>query len=245
MILIYSLFSTHFRRSSVTETIIFCYNSFMRKTAIIFDHDGTLVDSIEAVIICTNHVLTQNGFREHRPEEILEGFPYPTEERFQYHTGLSDRSRTARMAVDFYSAMHTTGIDYLKVYPGISETLDTLVDYGYSMGMVSNNQGTFLRKAAASLRYSYDLEIILGEENVRATKPAPDGLLQACAGLSARPENCWYIGDTTSDHLAAHAAGMKSGLVTWGVQSEEVISACGADAVFKTPSEIADYFKPA
>lgn len=216
----------------------------MRKTAIIFDHDGTLVDSIEAVIICTNLILIKNGFRENSPTEILEGFPYPTGERFAYHTGVADKKETDRMAADFYASMHSTGLDYLKVFPGISDTLDTLVDYGYSMGMVSNNQGIFLRKAAAKLQYSYDLEIILGEENVKANKPSPDGLLQACAGLAALPENCWYIGDTKSDHAAAHAAGMKSGLVTWGVQSKEVLSTCGADAIFDTPAEMADYFKP-
>ncbi|MBI9105874.1 MAG: HAD family hydrolase [Spirochaetales bacterium] len=217
----------------------------MRKTAIIFDHDGTLVDSIEAVIICTNLILVKNGYRKHSADEILKGFPYPTEERFQYHTGTTASSVSAKMAEDFYSEMHTIGIDYLKVYPGISAALDLLVDYGYSMGMVSNNQGIFIRKAAAKLQYSYDLEIILGEENVKANKPSPDGLLQACAGLAARPENCWYIGDTISDHEAAHAAKMKSGLVTWGVQTEAVLSASGADALFRTPADMADYFKPA
>lgn len=216
----------------------------MKKTAIIFDHDGTLVDSIEAVIICTNEILVNNGFREHSTDEILKGFPYPTEERFQYHTGVTDRMISAKMAADFYSSMHTRGLDYLKIYPGISEALDSLASYGYSMGMVSNNQGIFIRKAAAKLQYSYDLEIILGEENVRANKPAPDGLLQACAGLSALPENCWYIGDTTSDHEAASAAGMKSGLVTWGVQTEKQLAACGADAIFRTPQEMVAHFKP-
>ena len=110
------------------------------------------------------------------------------------------------------------------------------------MGMVTNNQGLFVRKAAAHLHYAYDLEIMLGEENVKAPKPAPDGILQACAGLAALPENCWYIGDAIPDYEAAKAAGVKCGLVTWGVSTEETLKACGADAVFKSPEELIDYF---
>lgn len=214
----------------------------MKKAAIIFDHDGTLVDSIDAVIKCTNKVFIENGFRTHTAEEVVIGFPYPTAERFQYHTGISDSRLAEKMAEQFYKAMNTDGIEHLKIYPGIQETLDALAIYGYSMGIVTNNQGMFVRKAAAYLHYAYDLEIILGEENVKATKPAPEGILQACAGLAALPENSWYIGDTVSDHTAAHAAGLKSGLVTWGVQTEDILSACGADAIFRTPKELTDFF---
>jgi phosphoglycolate phosphatase len=216
----------------------------MRKTAIIFDHDGTLVDSIGSVVICTNHILLKHGFAEQAAQDIIKGIPYPTAERFKYHTGSADKSHSEVMAADFYKDMHASGIEHLKIYPGISEALNHLVGYGYSMGMVSNNQGLFIRKAAAHLHYAYDLEIMLGEENIKAVKPAPDGLLQACAGLAALPKNCWYIGDTKSDHEAAHAAGMRSGLVTWGVETEEALSNCGADAIFRTPAEMSDYFKP-
>jgi phosphoglycolate phosphatase len=214
----------------------------MKKAAIIFDHDGTLVNSIEAVVICTNKILNNNGFKELSTEEVLEGFPYATVERFLYHTRIEDILKARTMAHQFYEMMNDTGIKHLKIYPGIQQALDSLAEYGYSMGMVTNNQGLFVRKAAAHLRYAYDLEIILGEENVKASKPAPDGILQACAGLAARPENCWYIGDTHVDNKAAKAAGLKSGAVTWGVQSEEELKACSPDQIFRTPAEMAEFF---
>ncbi|MDC7227375.1 MAG: HAD family hydrolase [Spirochaetales bacterium] len=214
----------------------------MKKAAIIFDHDGTLVNSIDSVAFCTNMVLRQWDFHELTNEEVLDGFPYPTAERFLYHTKSDDSAEAKLMADKFYELMNGIGIEHLKVYPGVREALDVLAGYGYSMGMVTNNQGLFVRKAAAHLHYAYDLEIILGEENVRASKPAPDGILQACAGLSARPENCWYIGDTETDCNAAKAAGLKSGAVTWGVHSEEQLRACGADEVFRTPAEMAGFF---
>ena len=214
----------------------------MKKTAILFDHDGTLVNSINAVGVSTNIVLKRHGYRELSTEEILEGFPYATAERFLYHVKSEDRKTGKTLADDFYVEMHKSGIEHLEIYPGIQTALDSLAAYGYSMGLVTNNQGIFVRKAAAYLHYAYNLEIILGEENAVKPKPAPDGILQACAGLGAEPANCWYIGDTDIDFTAARAAGAKSGLVCWGVQTYEQLSELKADAIFRTPEEMTEFF---
>lgn len=214
----------------------------MRKTAIIFDHDGTLVDSIEAVIICTNLTLLKFGFLECSPEEIKQGMAFPTLERFGIHSGDNKTEILEKMSANFYYNMNKDGIGYLKTYKGIPEALDSLASAGFSMGMVSNNQGIFIRKAAARLRYSYDLEIFLGEENIKAPKPAPDGLLQACAGLAADPENSWYVGDSVTDFRAARNAGMKCALVSWGAHPMEILESCDAEVFFRTPSEMAEFF---
>jgi len=216
----------------------------MKKTAIIFDHDGTLVNSIEAVIICSNLTLREFGYPECTADEIKRGMAFPTAERFSGHSGCNNHEILDRMSAFFYRSMNDEGIEYLKIYPGIPEVLDRLANAGFSMGMVSNNQGIFIRKAAARLRYSYDLEIILGEENIRKPKPSPDGLLQACAGLDGCPDKSWYIGDAATDYHAAMAAGMRCGLVTWGAHPEKELVSCGADAIFRSPKEMADYFNP-
>ena len=214
----------------------------MKETAIIFDHDGTLVNSLEACVLCTNIVMKEAGFREYPAEEIICDMTIATEQRFAFRTGMTDPVKVRQIASDFYKSLHEVGIEYLKIYPGITEALDSLTEAGFSMGMVSNNQGTFVRKAAAMLQYSYDLEIILGEENVKASKPAPDGLLQACAGLGAVPEKSWYVGDSTIDYESARAAGMYSALVTWGAHPAGRLRECGADAVFDTPEQMKEFF---
>ncbi len=214
----------------------------MRKSAIIFDHDGTLVDSIKAVEICTNQVLQKNGYAAASSELISEGMGYVTHERFGFHSGTDDITRMHTMAAEFYTSMHTGGLVHLQVYEGVQEALDALASSGYSMGMVSNNQGIFIRKAAAHLKYAYDLEIMLGEENIKAHKPAPDGLLQAAAGLAALPEDCWYIGDTETDYRAAKAAGMRSGLVSWGTTAAAELSRLNPDALFNHPHEMKAFF---
>lgn len=214
----------------------------MKKSAIIFDHDGTLVDSLEAVEICTNIVLEKSGFPPVTPLDIRRGMALPTVERFSFHTGVEVGEIHAAMSADFYRTMHGTGIDYLKLYDGVKETLDALAAGGYAMGMVTNNQGLFVRKAAARLSYAFDFEVILGEENVPRPKPDPSGLLQACAGMGARPGDCWYIGDGKPDYDAAKAAGMKCGLVSWGAYGREELVSLNPSKLFDRPRELSEFF---
>jgi len=212
------------------------------KNAIIFDHDGTLVDSLDAVEICTNNIIRRAGFEPVSLKEIKKGMAFPTAERFSYHTGVKDRDRLEEMSRIFYLDMHNEGIGHLKLYDGILEALDVLALKGFSLGMVTNNQGLFVRKAAARLSYAYDFEVILGEENVPKPKPDPSGLLQACAGMGALPGECWYVGDGKPDYDAAKAAGMKCALVSWGAHPREELESYGAETLLHSPGEMKDFF---
>lgn len=214
----------------------------MKKQAIIFDHDGTLVDSIDAVVYCSNLVFTDAGYDEFGDEEIRHGMAYPTLERFAYHTGEKNPEVLAKMARDFYIHMNEKGVDLVRIYPGIREALDRLAREGFSLGLLTNNQGIFTRRVAALLKYSYDMEVILGEDNVPAPKPDPRGALQACAGLGALPEHSWYIGDGKPDYDVARNAGLKSGIVTWGAHPRQELLKLGADRYFEHPVEMADFF---
>lgn len=214
----------------------------MKKTAIIFDHDGTLVDSIDCVAFCTNKVLENAGFKSESVEKIKHGMAYPTAERFGFHAKITDTSALQQMSKDFYNVMNNEGLQYLKLYPGIKESLNILAKRGYALGIVTNNQGSFVRRAAAVLEYAYDFGVILGEENISAPKPDPSGLLQACAGLGTLPENCWYIGDGRPDYEAARSGGLKSGLVGWGAHPRENLKKLGPEKLFDKPKQMIDFF---
>ena len=214
----------------------------MKKTAIIFDHDGTLVDSIDCVVFCTNKVIENAGFKSEPVDKIKHGMAYSTAERFGFHTGITDAFTLQQMSAEFYNIMNNEGLAYLKLYPGIRECLNILAKRGYALGMVTNNQGFFVRRAAARLKYAYDFSVILGEENVPATKPHPEGLLQACAGLGGLPENGWYIGDGKPDYEAARAAGLKSGLVSWGAHPRNGLEKLCPEKLFDHPEQMIDFF---
>ncbi|MDA3810314.1 MAG: HAD family hydrolase [Spirochaetaceae bacterium] len=214
----------------------------MKKNALIFDHDGTLVDSINAVVICTNNTLNKFNVHTASLDQVKSGMALPTLERFEFHSGITDKNKLQEMTDDFYRELHEEGIGHLRLYDGVKETLDKLAASGFALGMVTNNQGLFVRKAAASLGYAFDFEVILGEENVPLPKPHPSGLLQACAGMGAYVENCWYIGDGKSDFDAAQAAGMKSALVSWGALPRKELIRLDSDQLFDKTEEMLEFF---
>ncbi len=214
----------------------------LKKQAIIFDHDGTLVDSIDSVVHCTNLVIKDAGCPEASRRIIMDGMALPTTKRLSWHTGIEDPVQLQKMWTDFYMYMNRDGVEMVKLYPGIKEALDRLAREGFSIGILTNNQGIFVRRVAAFLRYSYDVEIILGEDNVIAPKPDPRGLLQACAGLGADPAQSWYVGDGKPDFEVARNAGLKSALVTWGAHPAEELIPLGADRYFDTVPQMADFF---
>lgn len=214
----------------------------MKKTAIIFDHDGTLVDSIDCVVFCTNKVIENAGFKSEPVEKIKYGMAYATTERFGFHTGITDTLALQQMSAEFYTILNNEGLACLKLYPGIKKCLNILAKRGYALGLVTNNQGYFVRRAAARLEYAHDFSVILGEEDVPATKPDPIGLLQACAGLGVRPENGWYIGDGKPDYEAATAGGLKSGLVSWGAHARNGLVKLCPDKLFDHPDQLIDFF---
>ncbi|MDC7126143.1 MAG: HAD family hydrolase [Spirochaetales bacterium] len=210
----------------------------MKNTGIIFDHDGTLVNSIGAVAAMTNKTLIEFGFPECNLEQLKHGMVYPTVERFMFHSGEKQRNKSEQMANLFYELLENEGIKLMTLYPGVMESLSKLVSNGVAVGMVSNNKGQLIRKAAAYLNYNQYLTVIIGEEDTKKTKPAPDGLLQACAGLGLPPEDCWYIGDAVCDMEAAQAAGLKSGLVTWGTHSVEEITKLNPDMIIRSMKDL-------
>lgn len=200
------------------------------------------MDSIDAVVHCTNLVIKDAGFPEDSRRKIMDGMAYPTLERFSWHTGVKDPGQLQKMWTDFYMYMNREGVEMVKLYPGIKEALDRLAREGFSIGILTNNQGIFVRRVAAFLKYSYDVEIILGEDNVIAPKPDPRGLLQACAGLGADPSKSWYVGDGRPDYKVARNAGLKSALVTWGAHPAEELIPLGADRYFESAAEMARFF---
>lgn len=204
---------------------------------IIFDHDGTLVDSLPVVVAATNAVLRQHGFPEHPAQEIVAAMVLPTIPRMLSHTGRTDPVLGGQLAQDFYREANR--LPHLAcVYPGVPEALADLARRGTRMGMVSNNQGAFIRVVGSRLGLLQYLPIVLGEEDMPQPKPDPRGLLQAAAGLGLAPSECLFVGDSPFDAQAATAAGMRPVGCTWGIHPRAEMDAMGFAVLIDHPREL-------
>ncbi len=204
---------------------------------LIFDHDGTLVDSLSVVVAATNTVLRTRGFSERPAAEVVAGMVLPTAPRMVAIAGTADAALGEAMAVEFYREANR--LPHLAfAYEGVVGTLQGLVDRGQRLAMVSNNQGRFIRIVGSRLGLLEFFPVVIGEEDMPAPKPDPRGLIQAAAGLALTATECAYVGDSPGDALAARAAGMAAIGCTWGIHHRSEMDAMGFDVLIDHPQEL-------
>jgi len=205
------------------------------QAGVLWDVDGTLVESTQLAFVATNEVLTDNGHAAVTVDEYKFGCRYTTPERFNVHVGgveavgraegirlgeIFDRTYVARVSAE------TAGL-----FPGIDRLLRSLALAGHPQGCLSNACGDYVRAVVAANELDEApgqriglFGVVRGADEVAAAKPAADGLLECCEVLNVIPEASIYVGDTPSDGKAARAAGMQSIGVLWGANDEAALS---------------------
>lgn len=200
------------------------------KAAVLWDVDGTLVESTKLAFDATNEVLTSAGCDPCTQEEYLEGCKYTTPERFNFHLGLpagdSEGARLGQIFDETYVARvsrETAGL-----FDGIEPLVRSLAMYGHPQGVLSNACGAYVRAVMTANKLDElpgervaIMSAMLGADEVPKAKPYPDGLFALCRELAVQPAAAVYVGDSPSDGAAAKAAGMRSIGVTWGANPRE------------------------
>lgn len=205
---------------------------------IIFDLDGTLLNTLEGLKNSTNFALKKFNC----PEITLE--------QTRSFVGNGVRKLIERAIPngeknpDFEKCLNTFKEHYSKTmyqktvaYDGIEDMLTELKRKGIKTGVVSNKFDTAVKELCKN--YFDGLIIVaIGESpNVRK-KPAPDSVLKAMEILGAKPENTLYVGDSDVDIQTAKNSNLKSVGVTWGFRDRELLEEEGADFIINTPCEL-------
>lgn len=210
-----------------------------RVAAVIYDHDGTLVDSLAVVVEATNAALRDRGLPERPAIEIVKGMAHPTIPRMALHSGVADPTIQAALAREFYVHMHR--VPHLcRLYDGARELIATVAARGLPQAMVSNNSGTFIRAAMGHFGLASSFIALLGEEDAPAPKPDHRGALLAAERCGADPRSCLFVGDSPADRDAARGAGMRSVGVTWGIHDRSEMAAMGFDVLIDHPRQVLD-----
>ncbi len=205
---------------------------------IIFDLDGTLLNTLEGLKNSTNFALKKFN----SPEITLE------QTRSFVGNGVRKLIERAipngEQNPDFEKCLNTFKEHYSKTmyqktvaYDGIEDMLTELKKRGVKTGVVSNKFDTAVKELCKN--YFDGLIIVaIGESpNVRK-KPAPDSVLKAMKILGAKPENTLYVGDSDVDIQTAKNSNLKSVGVTWGFRDRELLEKEGADFIINTPCEL-------
>lgn len=204
--------------------------------SVIFDLDGTLLDTIDDLADAGNHVLSVLGFAQHETDAYKEmvgnGVPKLVE-RFLPSSarGGSIQQMALQMFMNHYAA-HSA--DKTKPYDGIPELLRLLGDEGVTLAVLSNKEHAITLQVID--RYFPGVfHVVAGHVLGTPTKPDPAGALQICTAMGVQPQNVLYVGDSAVDMQTARNAGMTACGVLWGYRSQQELEQSGAHFIATTP----------
>lgn len=211
----------------------------MKPQAIFFDLDGTLVDTAPDLGGAANFVRRSQG---------LEPLPLP-----QYRPVASagargligmalgiapDHSDFPRHRDAFLAHYGEHLAENSGLFDGFVETLAGFAAQGVRWGVMTNKPQRYTDPLMAALKLDGAACAIVSADEVPKAKPAPDGLLRACALAHVAPEHCWYVGDDKRDIEAGRAAGMKTIAAAWGYEGEHALDTWGADYTCAHPTDL-------
>lgn len=176
--------------------------------AVLFDVDGTLLDSFEANIKFYHDLAIKTGYSPPSRERHAQTFHLTMREKIIDMTGLRDEQEIQRIVDIGKSNAMPYDHSLLKLANGAQETISALKRQ-YFLGIVTGRIKTNIFEFPDFEKLAHHFSTIVGYEDTERHKPHPDPLLFAAEQLAVAPNACVYIGDVENDMIAAHAAGMK------------------------------------
>jgi phosphoglycolate phosphatase len=217
----------------------------MKDVMVIFDLDGTLVDSIEGLAYSMNSVLEANKMKSHSTETYFD-FLGEGIERLVFKA-LPETHRDAESVSNYYKKMLASYNDYfdrdLEPYDGIYDMLDTFAHMGVKMVIHTNKNERMAKIIANRYLGQYDFLKIIGDDGVRKNKPDHQEVLALLDAYEIMKDRCFFVGDTEVDVQTAQAAGVPMIAVTWGFRKSEVLKALNPTYMVNKPDEIVDIVK--
>lgn len=207
-----------------------------RVEAIVWDLDGTLVDSAPDLRTALNAVLDKRGFFTHSLETVRSmigaGVPKLVERGFNAVGVRVDATQLHALVEIFKEEYKTCATDLTRPYAGIVDALEQIRTLNIPMGVCTNKPEAFTRQILEGLGLSRFFSSVVGGDTTDRRKPDPLPLLTCLQGLDAKPAASLMIGDSAHDVHAAHAAGVFVGVVPWGYRSAPVED-LGADFILR------------
>lgn len=198
------------------------------KKAIIFDMDGTLLDTLEDLYLSTNAALTKYGFPERTLEEVRQFVGNAARNLMRQAIPRGEEEPHFEECLQTFKEYYGEHLnDHTGPYEGIPELLERLSNEGVPMAIASNKPDFAVRDL--NERYFGGLiAVAIGESERVRRKPAPDTVEQAAKQLGVRLEDCVYVGDSEVDLKTAENCGIPCVSVTWGFRSRELLLSLGA-----------------
>ena len=212
-------------------------------SAVIFDMDGTLLDTLDDLGDCMNRVLHEEGFPIH-PIEAYRHFVGNGMAKLVERVlpqDARDEATKAKIRERMTQEYRRHWADKTDLYPGIASLLEELKRRGCRRAILSNKPHAFTTVIAEHYFAAWSLDPVFGARDGVPGKPDPAAALEICRKWRLNPEEVLYIGDTNTDMQTARRAGMFALGACWGFRSREELKQYGAQALIEEPQQMLDY----
>jgi len=184
-----------------------------RPPAVLFDLDGTLIDSIELILNSARHAF--DG-RENVPSEAewLAGVGTPLATMFRKYT--SNEAEVEALIARYREYQLPNHDRLVRPYPGVVETVRELHGAGHPLGIVTSKTEVLAKRGIDLVGIARFFDVVVGVDSTTKHKPDPAPVLAALRSLDRRPDEAFFVGDSVHDMLAGKAAGVVTIAALWG-----------------------------
>lgn len=213
------------------------------KDTVIFDLDGTLLNTLDDLTDSVNFALGEMGYPPHTADEVRmmvgNSVIYLIEKALPDGTDKEIFDKTLAL---FESHYQTNMRNKTVPYDGVMQMLDKLSTAGYKLAVVSNKPDVFTKELVSELFGDY-IPLAIGRSETIARKPAPDMLELAMAQLGSDHESTVYVGDSEVDVKTSINAGVDCVGCLWGFRDRETLETAGAEYIISSTDELVNLIK--
>jgi pyrophosphatase PpaX len=203
---------------------------------VLFDLDGTLIDSTELIVASFDHTYRKHG-RIMPVEQINADLGIPLRDTLSRYFGGAELERAMQTYLEYNLERHDAGVRQMA---GVASLVHRLKAAGLRLGVVTSKLRDTALRGLMLCHLDRPFEVVVAKEDTLRHKPESEPLIYALAAFEADSAECAYVGDTPLDVEAARGAGVRSVAALWRPVAAEIFTQWEPDAYARTPEEAAD-----
>jgi phosphoglycolate phosphatase len=212
--------------------------------SVLFDLDGTLLNTLDELGIITNKVIENNGFKPHPLDAYRYFVGEGAETLIRNALGESgtDNDLVRKCLSEFLGIYRETCGEQSRLYDGIIDLLSRLTGKGIRLAVLSNKPHDLTLKNIEIFMKDVPFDVVFGQREGVPKKPDPQAALEIAGKMGINPDRFLYLGDTSIDMRTAVSAGMHPVGVLWGFRGEDELRSSGAKAIIDKPQDVLTFF---
>jgi pyrophosphatase PpaX len=201
---------------------------------ILFDLDGTLIDTNELIISTYLHTLEKYYPGKFTREDVLPFLGPTLHEVF----GEMDPDRVEEMVLEYRTYNLANHDALVKEFVGVMETIETLKKKGYKLAIVTTKREDVAFKGLRLMKLDSYFDVMIAYDHVKKVKPDPEPIFLALEKLGSKPEEALMVGDNFHDVLAGKNAGTKTAGVAWSIKGREYLAKYEPDFMLENMTDL-------